>query len=93
MLDEAETTLTSIDQASERLVQSVLKQAQTAKPSYGQQQRHKAAAPSGMADHAAHEPIAEVQPWSQLHCPAQKWGAMLPDTLSGPTAAHAMQLA
>eukprot|EP00891_Asterochloris_glomerata_P001691 jgi/Astpho2/1691/fgenesh1_pg.00032_%23_31_t len=35
MLDEAETTLTSIDQASERLVQNVLKQAQTAKPSYG----------------------------------------------------------
>ena len=32
MLDEAETTLTSIDQASERLVQNVLKQAQTAKP-------------------------------------------------------------
>ena len=34
-----------------------------------------------------------VQPWSQLHCPAQQWGAMLPDTLSGPTAAQAMQLA
>ncbi len=61
MLDEAETTLTSIDQASERLVQNVLKQAQTAKPSYGQQQLHKAAAPSGMAEHAAYQPIAGSQ--------------------------------
>ena len=61
MLDEAETTLTSIDQASERLVQNVLKQAQTAKPSHGQQQQlHKAAAPPGLADDAACQPMGRM---------------------------------
>ena len=70
MLDEAETTLTSIDQASERLVQNVLKQAQTAKPSYGQQQLHTAAAPSGMADPAACQPIAGHQLSAAMVAPA-----------------------